>query len=97
MGKRPPSRVWATSRRAGLWNPEAVKEFSVLNGKQRRRQGEVIRLRRRVNVRNETYHRLLSASGYMILSAIVVMSIAYLPIMANTILSTLNIVPNHLM
>ena len=47
-------------------------------------------------MRSETYHRLLTASGYMILSAIVVMSIAYLPIMANMILSTLNIVPNHL-
>lgn len=48
-------------------------------------------------MRSETCHRLLNATGYMIVSAIVVLSIAYLPVMANTILSTLNIVPAHLM
>jgi len=33
----------------------------------------------------------------MIVSAIVVLSIAYLPTLAGTLLSTLNIVPAHLM
>lgn len=42
-------------------------------------------------------HRVMVASGYVILSAIVVLSIAYLPVMAGTVLSALNILPTHLM
>ncbi|MGA8953683.1 MAG: hypothetical protein WB806_23330 [Xanthobacteraceae bacterium] len=45
---------------------------------------------------NEPYHRVLAASGYMIVSAIIVLSIAYLPTLASTILATLNIMPAHL-
>jgi hypothetical protein len=41
-------------------------------------------------------HRVLAASGYMIVSAIIVLSIAYLPALASTILATLNIMPAHL-
>lgn len=48
-------------------------------------------------MRSEAGHRVLVASGYMIVSAIVVLSIAYLPVLAGTILTTLNIVPTHLM
>jgi hypothetical protein len=48
-------------------------------------------------MRSAAYRRVLSASGYMIVSAIVVLSIAYLPTLAGTLLSTLNIVPAHLM
>lgn len=36
-------------------------------------------------------------SGYMILSAIVVLSMAYLPTLAGTLLTTLDILPTHLM
>ena len=46
---------------------------------------------------SEAYHRFLTTSGYMIVSAIVVLSIASLPTLAGTILSTLDIVPAHLM
>ncbi len=46
---------------------------------------------------SEAYHRLLTASGYMIGSAIVALAIASLPTLAATILSTLDIVPAHLM
>jgi hypothetical protein len=48
-------------------------------------------------MRSDTYHRALAVSGYMIGSAIVALSIASLPALAGTILSTLNIVPAHLM
>jgi hypothetical protein len=48
-------------------------------------------------MRSETCHRLLTASGYMIISAIVVLSIAYLPVLAGSILTTLDILPTHLM
>jgi len=51
----------------------------------------------RHEVRHEACHRVLTVSGYMIVSAIVVLSIAYLPVMAGTILSALNILPDHLM
>jgi ABC-type phosphate transport system permease subunit len=44
----------------------------------------------------ETYYRVLSTSGSMIVSAIIVLSIAYLPTLASTILATLNILPTHL-
>ena len=46
---------------------------------------------------SDARHRVLVASGYMFVSAIVVLSIAYLPILAGSILTTLNIVPTHLM
>jgi len=48
-------------------------------------------------MRSDAGHRVLTASGYMIVSAIIVLSIAYLPTLASTILTTLNIVPTHLM
>jgi|GEM_PF-4678134 len=48
-------------------------------------------------MRDEAYHRALTASGYMIASAIVALSIAYLSAMAGTILTTLDILPAHLM
>ena len=38
---------------------------------------------------SDTYHRFLTASGYMIISAIVVLSMAYLPTLAGTLLTTL--------
>lgn len=43
------------------------------------------------------YHRVVTVSGYMIVSAIVVLSMAYLPTLAGTLLSTLDILPMHLM
>ncbi len=46
---------------------------------------------------SEAYHRFLTASGYMIISAIVVLSMAYLPTLAGTLLTTLDILPTHLM
>jgi len=46
---------------------------------------------------SEAYHRFLTASSYMILSAIVVLSMAYLPTLAGTLLTTLDILPTHLM
>ncbi len=46
---------------------------------------------------SEAYHRVLTASGYMIVSAIVVLSMAYLPTLAGTLLTTLDILPTHLM
>ena len=46
---------------------------------------------------NAAYERVLAASGYMIASAIVVLSMAYLPTLAGTLLSTLDILPTHLM
>jgi hypothetical protein len=46
---------------------------------------------------SQTYHRFVAASGYMILSAIVVLSMAYLPTLAGTLLTTLDILPTHLM
>jgi len=48
-------------------------------------------------MRGDGYHRALAMSGYMIGSAIVALSIASLPALAGSILSTLNIVPAHLM
>lgn len=45
----------------------------------------------------DTYHRFLTASGYMIISAIVVLSMASLPTLAGTLLTTLGILPTHLM
>jgi hypothetical protein len=45
----------------------------------------------------DAYHRVLTASGYMIVSAIVVLSMAYLPTLAGTLLTTLDILPTHLM
>jgi hypothetical protein len=48
-------------------------------------------------MQNRSYHRALVMSGYMIGSAIVALSIASLPALAGAILSTLNIVPAHLM
>lgn len=46
---------------------------------------------------SEAYQRVLTASGYMIVSAIVVLSMAYLPTLAGTLLATLDILPTHLM
>jgi hypothetical protein len=46
---------------------------------------------------SEAYHRFVAASGYMILSAIVVLSMAYLPTLAGTLLTTLDILLTHLM
>jgi len=48
-------------------------------------------------MRYEACHRVLTVSGYMIVSAIVVLSMAYLPTLAGTLLSTLDILPTHLM
>jgi hypothetical protein len=46
---------------------------------------------------SEAYHRVLIASGYMIVSAIVVLAMAYLPTLAGTLLTGLEILPTHLM
>ena len=46
---------------------------------------------------SEAYHRVLTTSGYMIVSAIVVLAMAYLPTLAGTLLATLDILPTHLM
>jgi hypothetical protein len=46
---------------------------------------------------SEAYHRMLTASGYMIGSAIVALAIASLPTLAAAVLSGLDIVPAHLM
>jgi hypothetical protein len=48
-------------------------------------------------MRSEAYHRVVAASGYMIVSAIVVLSMAYLPTLAGTVLTSLDILPTHLM
>ena len=48
-------------------------------------------------MQNEAYHRVLIMSGYMIGSAIVVLSMASLPTLAGTLLTTLGILPTHLM
>jgi hypothetical protein len=47
-------------------------------------------------MRSDPYQRALATSGYIIGSAIVALVIASLPALAATILSTLNIVPAHL-
>ncbi len=48
-------------------------------------------------MQNGSYHKALVMSGYMIGSAIVALAIASLPALAGAILTTLNIVPAHLM
>jgi hypothetical protein len=47
-------------------------------------------------IHGDAYRRFLATGGYMIVSAIIVLSIAYLPTLASTILATLNIIPAHL-
>lgn len=47
-------------------------------------------------MRHEASQRLLTISGYMIISAVVVLSMAYLPAMAGAVFRTLNILPAHL-
>jgi len=44
---------------------------------------------------SDARHRVLAASGYVIVSGIVVLAVAYLPVLAGTLLTTLNILPTH--